>query len=107
MQAIVLQAVLMAFDLVLMAAVIPIIQKVESGKDRILKARCWHDQPFSVPSPYTSFALVFRVIEASLLPPSDLPGRPDGCGAVFEAALSGATRGESRVPPVLLSAFRS
>ena len=35
----VLQSVLMAFDLVLMTAVIPIIQKVESGKDRILKAR--------------------------------------------------------------------
>jgi len=33
----VLQSVLMALDVVLMAAVIPIIQKIESGKDRILK----------------------------------------------------------------------
>jgi hypothetical protein len=41
-QSIVLQSVLMAFDLVLMAAVIPIIQKVESGKDRILKVCEWH-----------------------------------------------------------------
>ncbi len=30
----------MVFDLVLMAAVIPIIQRVESGKDRILKVCC-------------------------------------------------------------------